>query len=179
MVASNNPTLNIAKIKVNSGGGTIGISICPGLKDLSPLVNRMHRDLEEDVRTISSWNATAVLTLMEKKELEKFGVANISEIVSRYKIDWYHMPIPDMCTPDKKVEEMWGEISKALGLIIKSGGKVLIHCKGGLGRSGMVAALILVELGWTPKLAIQKVRSVRPGAIETREQENFVFAASI
>lgn len=179
MVASEIPPLNIAKINVNSGGGTIGISICPGLKDLSALVNRMHRDLEEDVKTISSWNANAVLTLMEEKELQKFGVENLGEVISRYKIDWYHMPIQDMCTPDKKVEEMWEVIGKALGSIIKSGGKVLIHCRGGLGRSGMVAARMLVELGWTPEVAIQKVRDVRPGAIETREQEKFVTAVSI
>ena len=43
----------------------------------------------------------------------------------------------------------------------------------------MVAARILVELGWTPEVAIQKVRDVRPGAIETREQEKFVTAVSI
>ena len=45
------------------------------------------------------------------------------------------------------------------------GGKVLIHCRGGLGRAGLVAALLLVEEGVSPPEAIRRVRAARPGAI--------------
>jgi ADP-ribosyl-[dinitrogen reductase] hydrolase len=53
---------------------------------------------------------------------------------------------------------------------------VLLHCMGGLGRSGMVAARLLVELGEEPRTAIQRVRAARPGAIETAAQEAYVLA---
>ena len=45
------------------------------------------------------------------------------------------------------------------------------HCRGGLGRAGMISARLLVESGVEPEVAIAKVRAARPGAIETREQE--------
>jgi ADP-ribosyl-[dinitrogen reductase] hydrolase len=51
---------------------------------------------------------------------------------------------------------------------------VLIHCRGGLGRAGTIAARLLIELGIEPKKATASVRAARPGAIETSEQEEFV-----
>jgi hypothetical protein len=44
-----------------------------------------------------------------------------------------------------------------------------------LGRAGTIAARLLVELGMEPRKAIASVRAVRPGAIETSEQERFVM----
>lgn len=47
---------------------------------------------------------------------------------------------------------------------------MLVHCKGGLGRAGMIAARLLVELGMPPDTAIRQVRLARRGAIETPAQ---------
>jgi ADP-ribosyl-[dinitrogen reductase] hydrolase len=53
-----------------------------------------------------------------------------------------------------------------------------MHCRGGCGRSGTIAARLLVELGLAePAEAIQKVRFSRPCAIERPEQEAVVLAA--
>ena len=171
--------LKIAQIKVNPKAGNLGICICPGIKDTSSLANRHDRDLEQDVQTIASWQAKAALTLMETKELERFGVVNIGEVMTRYQIQWYHFPIQDLCIPDKRIEDIWSEISAGLRATLVSGSNVLVHCRGGLGRSGMIAARILVELGWSPEPAVQKVREVRPGAIETNDQESFVSTGLI
>lgn len=59
---------------------------------------------------------------------------------------------------------------------LMQGGKVLVHCRGGLGRAGTVAACLLVESGVAPSEAIRKVRTARSGAIETREQQRYVMA---
>jgi len=54
-------------------------------------------------------------------------------------------------------------------------GNVVLHCLGGLGRSGMVAACALVDAGLAPDDAIRLVREHRsPRAVETRTQEEFV-----
>ena len=59
---------------------------------------------------------------------------------------------------------------------LRRGERVLVHCRGGLGRAGSVAARLLVEFGAAPNEAIRQVRVARPGAIETREQEQWVHA---
>lgn len=53
---------------------------------------------------------------------------------------------------------------------------MLVHCRGGLGRAGTVAAALLIELGETPREALRKVRAARPGAVETRGQERYIAA---
>lgn len=53
----------------------------------------------------------------------------------------------------------------------------LVHCKGGLGRTGMILALYLVrEKKMDAKTAIKKIRSLRPGSIETVDQEAAILA---
>jgi len=59
--------------------------------------------------------------------------------------------------------------------LLRSGSDIVVHCKGGLGRAGMMAARLLVEVGVPPEQAIKSVRSVRKGAIETKDQEDVVL----
>lgn len=55
----------------------------------------------------------------------------------------------------------------------------LVHCRGGLGRTGMILALYLVQhKGISPKSAISQIRHIRKGSIEPNtEQEEAIFAA--
>jgi len=56
--------------------------------------------------------------------------------------------------------------------IVNHGGKVFVHCHSGIGRSGTLAAMYLIyRYGIDPEEAIRRVRDVRPGSIETIEQE--------
>ena len=52
---------------------------------------------------------------------------------------------------------------------------MLVHCRGGLGRAGTVAARLLVEFGEGPDEAMRRVREARSRyAIETKSQEAHV-----
>jgi ADP-ribosyl-[dinitrogen reductase] hydrolase len=102
----------------------------------------------------------------------------MGERVRRHQMEWFHLPIPDVSVPDAAFEARWLAAGDSLRGVIRCGGRMLIHCKGGLGRSGMMAARVLVELGWDPEAAIHAVRTVRPGAIETRAQEQVVRRAT-
>jgi ADP-ribosyl-[dinitrogen reductase] hydrolase len=53
---------------------------------------------------------------------------------------------------------------------LKQGRDVCLHCKGGIGRSGTVTGLLLVDHGEGSDDAIDRIRQARPGAIETAEQ---------
>lgn len=70
----------------------------------------------------------------------------------------------------------WKRRLSGFRAVLLAGKTLGIHCMGGRGRSGTVAAMLLVELGLTPAKAILAVRAARPGAIENGEQERFVQA---
>ena len=91
-------------------------------------------------------------------------------------MDWYHWPIEDYGVPDPAFEAAWPTRSAALRSLLACGGRVLVHCKGGLGRAGTVSARLLVEGGMAPVDAIWAVRAIRSGAIETGPQEAWVRA---
>jgi ADP-ribosyl-[dinitrogen reductase] hydrolase len=77
-------------------------------------------------------------------------------------------------TPSAEFEAKWPAHSESLRTLLDKGQNVLVHCRGGLGRAGMVSARLLVESGVEPGVAIARVRAARPGAIETPEQEVWV-----
>ena len=112
----------------------------------------------------------AVVTLVEGSELDELRVPGLGDAVRDLHMEWFHLPIRDYAVPDGAAEQEWARVGEALRGFLRAGGNVLLHCRGGLGRSGMMAARLLVELGWDPEQAIAAVRRARPHAIETEEQ---------
>ncbi len=83
-----------------------------------------------------------------------------------------HVPIPDMTAPSLAV------LSKIVETIRKahaSGLGVAVHCAAGLGRTGTALAAYLTAQGMSAAAAIARIRQLRPGSIETRDQEQAVF----
>lgn len=88
---------------------------------------------------------------------------------------WLHLPIRDVSIPGPTFERQWTASGQLLRDILGGGERLVIHCKGGLGRTGVVAARLLIELGEKPNDALARVRAARPGAVETPEQEDYVL----
>ena len=64
--------------------------------------------------------------------------------------------------------------AEELNELLSVSSHIVVHCAAGLGRTGMFCAEMLVRMGWSAEDAIQRVRSIRPGVIETREQERYL-----
>ncbi len=171
---SHSHPLQIATIGVPGGTGAIGVTFCPGKRDFAALTGAWDRDPQEDIEAIRTWGASAVVCLMESCELQELKVSDLDKAVERAGLAWFHLPIRDVQTPDATFEEAWAEAGLKLRALLGDGKRVLVHCRGGLGRSGTIAARLLVELGMEPAHAIALVRKHRPCAIETTEQEAYV-----
>ena len=83
-----------------------------------------------------------------------------------------HLPVRDFTAPTpEQLAQGVAEIESA----IRAGKTVAVHCGGGLGRTGTLLACYLVSQGMTTVDAITRVRQLRPGSIETREQLDAVL----
>lgn len=149
-----------------AGKGTLGICPLPGL--LSPYPT--------DLATIEEWSPDLVLTMTDEAELDAVGAASLGDDLQDVGISWYALPIRDFGAPGADVELTWPEVSMLALAILRQGGKVLAHCRGGCGRSGMALMRLMVELGEAPDLALSRLREARPCAVETQAQQDWAAA---
>jgi len=167
--------LRIDEVAAGSTDGRIGITFCPGKHGPSVKGYSWERSLTADLDVVTAWRADAVVTLIEQHEFAMLEVEELGSMIKSRGIAWYHQPIVDLGTPDARFESDWEKREPELLGILRQGGRVLVHCRGGLGRAGTIAARMLIELGVPPKDAVNRVRAARTGAIETAGQLQYVL----
>jgi ADP-ribosyl-[dinitrogen reductase] hydrolase len=176
MRTSQTHPLMIADIATGTDRAKIGVTFAPGKKQPVAKSGTWDRDLETDLDSIAAWNAAAVVTLLEDHELDELKIPGLGQEVRRRHMEWHHWPIADYDVPSPAFESVWQANSARIRSLLHTGANLVVHCKGGQGRAGMVAARLLVEIGIPPEKAIRTVRAAREGAIETPQQEKWVRA---
>ena len=166
--------LRIAEVPIPVPG-SLGITHCPGRNGIDSAGYRWKRNLRDDLRGLAAWGASAVLTLVEDYEFACLGVPEFATEIRRTRLFWYHMAIPDMSAPGTAFDEAWARDGARIFGSLRDGGRLAIHCAGGLGRSGMIAAKLVIALGAPANHAVAAVRQARPGAIETDEQLDYIL----
>lgn len=153
-----------------SGGGAVIISMHPaGLPNLT---------VAEALARYRTWGATAVLSLLTEPELLALNLSTLPSLCKTQHMQWWHAPIEDMGEPDEGFERWWQANQGAVHGLFNDGHALVLHCWSGYGRSGTVAARILIERGMAPQAALAFVRQHRPGAVETAGQQDYVLALS-
>jgi protein-tyrosine phosphatase len=147
-------------------GGAIGLARLPGIL-LSSLAN--------DLAAIRAAGATCLVTLTEARELRWSGRGDFAAEVERAGLLWHHLPIRDLGVPDSRFEAGWQAVGPELRGRLARGERLVIHCYAGLGRTGLIAARLLIEFGEDPDRAIALVRAARRGSIQTAQQEIYLY----
>jgi protein-tyrosine phosphatase len=127
------------------------------------------------VVNISRLGINLVVSLLETNEARTLGLDAEREQVKALGMDFVSFPIPDMGIPTS-VEE-FASLSKMLLKQVNAGNNILVHCHAGIGRSGLMAAGILLHCDLNPKQAfahVSKMRGVR--VPETPDQEYWLMS---
>ncbi len=139
---------------------------------LSPIPGRLG-DYEGDLSKVLQWSPNLVLSMTTQTELDRTGAGDLGADLVAVGVDWIHVPIVDFGTP--KDDGDWVTATDRARHVLSQGGKILIHCFGGCGRSGMAALRLMVESGEAPNTALKRLRAVRPCAVETNAQRDWAF----
>jgi rhodanese-related sulfurtransferase len=160
---------------LSARSGLLGLTFCPGKKQALPASGTAwDRQLDVDIAALQQWQTALLLSLVEPDELDVLKVPDLGPAVQAAGIDWLLLPIVDQQVPDAAFEAAWQRESSRLHALLDAGQRIVIHCKGGLGRTGTIAARLLIESGVETEAAIRQVRMARPGAIENDMQEAYV-----
>ena len=92
-------------------------------------------------------------------------------LINEFGFEYHHIPVPDFTAPRaRQIEKFVSVIRKAR----RAGKKAVVHCHAGRGRTGTMLACYLVSLRRSAAKAIEEIRKLRPGSVETFEQEQAV-----
>lgn len=144
----------------------IGMTILPGRKDRG-------RDLKRDIESIKANGVGSVVSLLTEDELDFYGIPNLTNEFEKEGLHSKHVSIVDQGIP---TEDELQEIISWMNYRIGNNDKVLVHCVGGLGRTGTIVAAYLKKYHkLSSDGSIEMVRKSRsPRAIETKVQEEMV-----
>lgn len=148
------------------GGGTLAIASLPGRSG----------DYRGDLEAFHEWKPGIVVSMTTEAEMAEVGGENLGSDIQAMASRWCHLPVLDFAIPEPEVEAKWPEVSRNLRQALAGGGRVIVHCMGGCGRSGMVALRLMVECGEDRFTALNRLRALRDCAVETKGQLQWAFA---
>jgi len=142
-------------------GARIIFTPCPGTKNVR---------LEASIKNLKQVDSTMLLTLMFDDEMRENHIQSISNLCKRYDMTWLQLAIVDDDIPNKAFEYKWKKYRQLVLSTLRGGGCIIIHCKGGTGRTGLVAAMILSCYGWPISKVISCIQNIRPNALKNTNQ---------
>jgi len=113
-----------------------------------------------------------VICLLERWEQIEVGLELEEQLCLKNEIEYYSFPIPDRGVPEISGANI---IFQELYQEICMGKHIVIHCRAGIGRTGIVAGGILVKFGLTAKEAFAQISSARGVQVpDTEEQKRWL-----
>lgn len=150
-------------------GNSLLFTPCPGTKGAS---------VAESLQQLQQAGASAVVTLTPATELAKLNIVGLVEQCQALGLQWFHCPIADDCAPAADFTAAWQQAAPQLQQLLDQQQKIAIHCKGGSGRTSLVAAQLLVERGIDKAEIMASIRELRPYALTLTPHVDYFNALS-
>lgn len=179
MEAVNKP-IKVSLVHQLDNGAKLGLSQAPGKvmregRDGKP----HHRNLGNDITDYKNRQTSVIVCLLNDSELKLIGVnpTSYKRICSANEIELIQYPIIEMAAPAEDAAYFDFALIEPLVCRLSEGKNIVVHCRGGIGRAGLVACCLLGRLGQFENYrdAIRHVRARRDRrCVESRNQEVYI-----
>ncbi len=139
------------KLKLKDGiamKNKLGVSQCPGKKlDKGRDGKSYNRDIFLDIAMYAAMGISKILCLLNDSELRHLGlqVKDYKAACEKQGVEFYQYPIIEMAPPDDLAAFKRDVVDVIIQHLIYGNGHVLVHCRGGVGRAGLLACCVLGE----------------------------------
>lgn len=131
--------------------------------------------LEDELASIASIGIDRVVSLLEPSEAEEIGLAAEALHCKAVGMEFFSFPIADRGVPSSLPE--FSAFTNMLYETIGQGINTVVHCRAGIGRTGIVAAGVLLQAGFDPDEAFEHISKARGMAVpDTEEQRGWIIA---
>ena len=115
-----------------------------------------------------------VISLLERDEAAWLGLAEEGAVAEELGMQFLSFPIPDANIP-LDPDEFHALVSDLAERLV-NGERIGVHCRGCVGRSTVLAASVLIQLGISPEIALAAIESARGCPVpDTPEQERWIL----
>ncbi len=169
---------SIRAVIPHPAGGAIAMAGFPGLEtsiDGSALF--LPEACRETLQGLRELGATSLTLLVEADELDAEFIPSLIDIANEVGLSITHFPIVDYSVPTEAQSNDWDTSRSHRAAALSRNETCAFACQYGAGRSGLMAARVLMEGGMTVDAAIALVRSHFAEAIESDEQEEWLRRA--
>jgi protein-tyrosine phosphatase len=166
--SSSNP---LRVIPLADEAGDLGITFLPG-KKIDGFTGLHHRDLPADIARLEAMGIDILVEHVEDVELERCGLPDFERAFGRSAVRLVRYPIVDLDAPPDMVS--YRALVRDIAGWVRDGRSVAVACRGGLDRSGMTSACVLVELGLDAETAIDRVHERRRRSLTVWEEQEVV-----
>ncbi|MGY8768595.1 MAG: protein-tyrosine phosphatase family protein [Pirellulales bacterium] len=131
--------------------------------------------IEDEFLGIANEGIHQIVSLLEINEAVSVGLQEEESLCIENGINYISFPIRDRCLPESVNE--FGKLTERLYQEIAGGKNTVIHCRAGIGRTGIVAAGVLLHCGYEPNEAFEHISSKRGVQVpDTEEQREWLIS---
>jgi len=135
---------------------------------------RLSAGLPDSISTLADSGIGCIVSLLEAAESSMLALDGESKVVTDNGMKYISFPITDYGVPASADE--FSILIADIFRQLEQGINVLLHCRGGVGRSGLTAAGVLLQAGLDPEHAFNCISAKRGSRVpETAQQRDWLI----